>query len=117
METLTLFVETGQEIEVVVLEGSSALSGSEFANIVESYRYGRVITQPAGVEHPVIAAHMLLAGDEGRSFHLEVDRSQTKAIASFNNLAVGVILTGVFESTRKAVLNEPISQPVQQISL
>jgi len=99
-EQIQACMDAGVEIELIVLDNPKALDENAFVNDIKNYSNGSVFTSPL---NPVIGApHMMLIGEKGQRFRLEVDHTQTKAVASFNNPHMGSTLLNIYRNARNA---------------
>lgn len=94
------------QIDVIIQDKATDLSDNIFVQKIKDYGKGSVYTLKEGDVIP----HMLLIGDKGQRFRLEIDHSQTKAVASFNNFAMGALLVGMYEGVKGRL--EPYQLPI-----
>lgn len=115
-EELQRCIASGVEIEVLILDETVDIDTNDFARMVKNHAKGAVLKVPQG--SPIGAPHMLVIGENGQRFRLEIDHSQTKAVASFNNADMGKSLLRIYENVKEQVqllienTNKKYSSPV-----
>ncbi|MDQ6953994.1 MAG: hypothetical protein Q9M20_00950 [Mariprofundaceae bacterium] len=87
-------------IEIIVANDPAMdLNLHPCASMIDAYEHGKILIAKPAIASP----HMLLIGDDASCFRFEVDHTQAKAKASFNNSILGSSLNELYETTRSII--------------
>lgn len=103
-------INAGLTIELLILQSDIKIESSLIAQKIEDYENGEVVQAPSG--YALNAQHMLLIGDKGQRYRLEINHENTQATASFNssNMGMGELLISLFKNTKKILRTPPKDQ-------
>ena len=93
-DNLRKCLDAGVKCEVIVAKEID-IASNEFAKLLDSHEHGNIYM---GSMEPVQAPHFIVVGNN--KYRFEVDDETSKAIANFNDDAVGSTLVGVFSTLR-----------------
>lgn len=92
-------LDEGIKIEAIVSNPNCELHRNRFANML--INKGSLYL----ALHPIRLLHFILVGD--KSYRLETDHDQSKAVANFNNISIGQVL---FQQFNTAIKSEQLQE-------